>query len=99
MAVSGGSTIVKNGELNVYIKRPLKRSRTPFGSPNESSSIDFTSIKRPLANYQELSEERKTNVRHTEGDDQFWFSNAAHVACLFQNKVMFLLKIMLIYFC
>ena len=74
--------------------RPLKRPRTPFGSPNESSSIDFISIKRPLANYQELSEERKIK----EGDDQFWFSNAAHVACLFQNKVMFLLKIMLIYF-
>ena len=33
-----------------------------------------------------------------EGDDQFWFSNAAHVTCLFQNKVMFVLKIMLIYF-
>ena len=32
-----------------------------------------------------------------EGDDQFWFSNAAHVACLFQNKVKFLLKIMLIF--
>ena len=41
----------------------------------------------------------ENKVQHTEGDDQFWFSNAAHVACLFDNKVMFLLNIMLIYFC
>ena len=51
VAVSGGSTIVKNGELNVY-----KKSSPTYGMC-----------------------------------DQFWFSNAAHVACLFQNKVMFLL--------
>ena len=31
-----------------------------------------------------------------DGDDRLWPSNAAPVvACLFQNKVMFLLKIML----
>ena len=45
--------------------------------------------------------ERKENkARDTKGDDQFWCSNAAHVACLFENliiKAMFLLKIMLIY--
>ena len=44
---------------------------------------------------------RKENkVRDTEGDDQFWSINAAHVACLFENliiKAMFLLKFMLIY--
>ena len=28
-----------------------------------------------------------------EGEDQFWSSNAAPIMCLFQNKVMFLLKI------
>ena len=51
----------RNGELNIYIKRPLKRPRTPFGIPNESSFIDFTSIKRPLSNYQEPSKEGKIN--------------------------------------
>ena len=32
-----------------------------------------------------------------EGDDRLWTSDAAPVACLFQNKVMFLLKIILIH--
>ena len=32
-----------------------------------------------------------------EGADQLWTSYAAPDVCLFQNKVMFLLKIMLIY--
>ena len=44
---------------------------------------------------------RKENkVRDTEGDDQFWSSNAAEVACLFENliiKAIVRLKIMLIY--
>ena len=31
------------------------------------------------------------------GDDWLWTSNAVPVACLFQGKVMFLLKITLIY--
>ena len=31
-----------------------------------------------------------------EGDDRLWTSNASPIALLFQNKVMFLLKIMLI---
>ena len=30
-----------------------------------------------------------------EGDDRLWTSDAAPVMCLFQNKVMFLLNIML----
>ena len=33
----------------------------------------------------------------TEGDDRLWTSNASPVACLSQNKLMFLLKILLIY--
>ena len=32
-----------------------------------------------------------------QGDDVLWISNADPVVCLFQNKVMFLLKIILIY--
>ena len=32
-----------------------------------------------------------------EGEDRLWTRNAAPVECLLQNKVMFLLKIMLIY--
>ena len=32
-----------------------------------------------------------------EVDDRLYISTASPVACLFQNKVMFLLKIMLIY--
>ena len=32
-----------------------------------------------------------------ENDDRLWISNVAPVACWFQNKVMFLLKIMLIH--
>ena len=32
-----------------------------------------------------------------EGDGRFWTSNASSVARLFQNKVMFSLKMMLIY--
>ena len=34
---------------------------------------------------------------YIEGDGRLWTSNAVPVTCLFQNKVMFLLKIMLIY--
>ena len=32
-----------------------------------------------------------------EGDDWLWTSNASPVVCVFQGKVMFLLKITLIY--
>ena len=31
------------------------------------------------------------------GDDRLWTSNDTLITCLFQNKVMFVLKVMLIY--
>ena len=39
----------------------------------------------------------KGNAVRAEGADQLWTRYAAPGVCLFQNKVMFLLKIMLIY--
>ena len=74
-----------------------------FDSPKESPSINFTSTKRPSCMIRlvwPLFGRQENKVRDTEGDDQFWSINAAHVACLFENliiKAMFLLKIVLIY--
>ena len=45
-----------------------------------------------------LKNMEKENTVEVEGDDQFWTSNASPVTHLFQNNVMFLLKIMLIFF-
>ena len=45
-----------------------------------------------------LKDMEKENTVEVEGDDQFWTSNASPVTHLFQNNVMFLLKIMLIFF-
>ena len=71
--------------------------------PNNSSPIVFTSIKRPLSPwYTHCGYILRTWWRkiksEEEGDDRLWTSNVATVACFFlKDRVLFLLKIMLIY--
>ena len=68
-----------------------------FGRPNESSPIVVSPL---LSGHQALSlalfqeyDEGKYSPKI--GDNWLWTSNAAPFTCLFQNKVIFWVKIML----